>query len=89
VHFFGVWTDPDTALQKYCEERDDLQAGRIPRRFSAGKATTGDVVTLFLARSEQRMQAGELSAVSFLDYKFVGTLAIEHLSPTFAVFAIG
>ena len=34
VHFFGVWADPRAALQKYLDYRDDLQAGRIPRRLS-------------------------------------------------------
>ena len=35
VHFFGVWAEADTAIQKYLDERDDLQAGRIPQRLSS------------------------------------------------------
>jgi hypothetical protein len=30
THFFGVWGDPEAALQEYLRIRDDLQAGRIP-----------------------------------------------------------
>jgi len=29
--YFGPWSDPDAALQKYLDERDDSQAGRTPR----------------------------------------------------------
>ncbi len=37
VHFFGVWAEADTAIQKYLDERDDLQAGRIPQRLSSDR----------------------------------------------------
>ena len=32
LHYFGPWSDPDAALQKYLDERDDLQAGRTPQQ---------------------------------------------------------
>ena len=31
IHFFGVWEDPDTALQRYLGVAADLHAGREPR----------------------------------------------------------
>jgi len=31
IHFFGVWTDPDTAVQNYLQVAGDLHAGRKPR----------------------------------------------------------
>ena len=31
MHFFGIHGDTDSALAKYLNERNDLQAGRIPR----------------------------------------------------------
>jgi len=59
VHFFGVWSDPVAARDKYLDERDDLQAGRIPKRLSPGeKPTTADLVNSFLERSELRVKAG-------------------------------
>ena len=58
VHFFGVWADPDAALRKYLDERDDLQAGRIPRRLSAITLAVGDTVNLWLKRCDDLRVAG-------------------------------
>ena len=79
VWFFGKWDAPQAALEKYRDERDDLQAGRQPRRLSQGKPTTGDLVNAYLARCDEKVQAGELAAVTFNDYKAVGKLIIKGL----------
>src|ERR1700733_10586724 len=31
MHYFGPWSDPDSALAKYLEQKDDLHAGRKAR----------------------------------------------------------
>ena len=51
LHYFGKWADPDAALQRYVEERDDLYAGRKPRRKGEG-LTVKDLVNKFLACQE-------------------------------------
>ncbi len=64
--FFGFWGDPDAALKKYVQERDEIQAGRDPRRgFSAGRVPVGEltvaeVCNLFLARQKERSQRGDI-----------------------------
>ena len=78
VHFFGVWADPDAALAKYLNERDDLQAGRIPRRVVATTLTVGDTVNLWLKRCDDLRGAGELQPVTFSDYKRCGAVIVEH-----------
>ena len=78
MHFFGVWADPDAALAKYLSERDDLQAGRIPRRLSATTLTVGDTVNLWLKRCDDLRGAGELQPVTFSDYKRCGAVIVEH-----------
>jgi hypothetical protein len=32
LHYFGPWDDPDGAVKKYLEQKDDLHAGRETRR---------------------------------------------------------
>jgi len=60
VYFFGVWDDPAAALQKYVEQRDDLQAGRQPRRLSGDELTVGRLCNHFLFAKESRLLTGEL-----------------------------
>ena len=78
VHFFGVWADPDAALAKYLDERDDLQAGRIPRRLSATTLTVGDTVNLWLKRCDDLRGAGELESVTLNEYIRIGRQIVEH-----------
>src|SRR5689334_10795676 len=51
IHFFGVWADPDAALNKWIAEKDDLLAGRVPRLRKPGcrdTLTLEDLITRFL-----------------------------------------
>ena len=31
LYYFGAWADPEAALQKFVDQREDLYAGRTPR----------------------------------------------------------
>ena len=89
LHYFGKWADPDAALQRYVEERDDLYAGRKPRRKGEG-LTVKDLVNRFLLAKKARVDAGELALGTFGDqYKtckrvlsvFGGDRLVDDLAP--------
>lgn len=65
LHYFG--TEADAALNKYLEERDDLQAGKVPRKKSEG-LTLGHLVNRFLTTKQRFVDTGELAAVTWRDY---------------------
>ncbi len=72
VWFFGVWTEPDTALRKYLDEVDEIQAGRDPRktvvvRLSSTELTVSDLCNMFLERQEARVTSGEMTSRHFGD----------------------
>ena len=46
LRYFGSWDDPDAALQKYLDEKDDLHAGRTPRVTRDG-LTVADLCNRF------------------------------------------
>src|SRR5262245_53582619 len=66
-HYFGPWNDPQGALAKYLDQKDDLLAGRTPRVSGEG-VTVRDLVNRFLTVKQQRVQSRELSNRTFLDY---------------------
>ena len=65
IHYFGV--DANHALQKYLDERDALQAGRLPRQ-SANALTVRELVNRYLTYKESLVETGELSERTFHDY---------------------
>jgi integrase len=70
MHYFGLWTDPDAALQKYLEQRDDLHAGRTPRPHPDA-LTVKDIANAFLNAKQEALKAGELSPRTWADYRSI------------------
>src|SRR5262249_47587579 len=68
--YFGPWDDPDGALAKYLEQKDDLHAGREPKP-DAGELTVKELVNQFLNHRQGRVDASELSPRTWRDYKEV------------------
>ncbi|MEZ5942887.1 MAG: tyrosine-type recombinase/integrase [Planctomycetaceae bacterium] len=83
VHFFGVWDDPDAALQNYCDVRDDLQAGRQPAKSHG--STIRELVNSFLTRAKERHERSEISAKTFADYHMTSSLVVEYLGRNISV----
>jgi integrase len=68
MHYFGLWADPDAALKKYQEQRDDLHAGRAPRP-SADGLTVKELANAFLNHKQGLLSEGALSPRTWADYK--------------------
>jgi integrase len=68
IHYFGPWGDPDGALNKYLEQKDDLFAGRKPRPQVDG-FTVRDLCNHFLNSKRHLLDTRELTQRTFDDYK--------------------
>jgi integrase len=65
--YFGPWSDPEGALNKYLDQKDDLHAGRRPRAH-AGEVLVRDVLNHFLTAKKLLLESGELTARSWALY---------------------
>jgi hypothetical protein len=77
VHYFGPWSDPQAALDKYLEQKDALHAGKKPRDSEA--ATVKSVANAFLNAKRALLEAGELSPHTFANYKRAAVTLVPHL----------
>src|SRR4051794_30523709 len=56
-HYFGLLADPQAALKKYLDQKDDLYAGRTP---ATGEGTTlVSLVNQFLTSKKRKLQSKE------------------------------
>jgi len=60
LHSLGPWSDPDAALRKYPEQKNDVHAGRKVRA-DAGALTVKDMANAFLKHKSERARSGELA----------------------------
>jgi integrase len=67
LHYFGHWSDPQGALDKWLRQKDDLLAGRIAR--SRDGLTIRDLANQFLTVKRQLLDSRELAQRSFDDYQ--------------------
>jgi integrase len=68
VHFFGVWENPQAALQNYHAVAADLHAGRQPSvNVAQDAATVKDVCNHYLTFQHQKVLASHIKASSFDD----------------------
>jgi integrase len=69
VHFFGVWAEPEAALQRYHALAADLHTGRTPRASTLSHAgpTVKDACNSFLGWQKDKLDTGEIGARWFED----------------------
>ncbi|MGI6416181.1 MAG: tyrosine-type recombinase/integrase [Thermoguttaceae bacterium] len=66
LHYFGPWRDPDAALERWLDQRDDLMAGRRPRKKGDPDALTlADLVNRYLTAKKDAVASGEIVQSSF------------------------
>jgi integrase len=92
THFFGPWRDPNGAFRRYQMEKDDLEAGRQPRRAPAGLTdalTVQRMVGLFLDAKEINVQSGELEESTWKVYESFGERMIRVFGANTPVESLG
>lgn len=68
LHYFGPWSDPDGALKTWLDERDDLRAGRKPKRLGEDGPTLGYALDHFLSSKSLTLENGEIGQRSYNEY---------------------
>ena len=65
--YFGPWSDPEAALRRWLEQRDDLLAGRTPCPKADG-LTLRDLCNRFLTAKKHFADTGEIAPRTYADY---------------------
>jgi integrase len=77
LYYFGPWEDPDGALAKYLDQKDDLHAGRKPRDNKGG-FTIADLCDHFLNSKDRLVESGEIKPITRVDHGHTTDLIIDH-----------
>jgi integrase len=78
IHYFGPWSDPEGALKKYLEQKDDLHAGRVPREGRpTEEGTVKAVCNAFLNARKALLDNGELSPRTWTEYRNITDLLVQ------------
>lgn len=75
--YFGPWADPDAALNRWLNEKDDLLAGRKPRAKLPEGLTIRDLCNRFRSAKERAVESGELKPRSLADYAITCDRIVE------------
>lgn len=76
--YFGPWDNPQAALQKYLDERDDLHAGRTPRVKAADGLTIVNLCNRFLTEKKHLVDSRDLSETTFRNYYVTCERLVKH-----------
>ena len=75
--YFGPWGDPQSAVQLYDRQKDDLRAGREAREESIDGLSVHELVNRFLEFKDLQVQAGERTRGTFLNCRKSCLLAVR------------
>jgi hypothetical protein len=60
LHYFGTWADPQAALDKWLDQKDDLLAGRTPRTHADGLLVR-ELLNRFLTAKQHLVDTREIT----------------------------
>lgn len=66
TYYFGTWDDPESALQDYLDQTDELKAGRTPE--AKGGVTLREICNAFMRSKRTDLDVGKLSPRTFAGY---------------------
>lgn len=66
LHYFGPWSDPEGALRRYLDQKDDLYAGRTPRT-PCDSLTVRELLNRYLTAKKVLEESGEILPTTFTD----------------------
>jgi integrase len=78
LYYFAPWSDPDGALKKYEEQKEELHSGRKARPFPDA-TTIKDVCNHFLNSKKDMVDAGQLASVTFAGYRTAAEIVVSTL----------
>ena len=64
---FGALANPEAALAKFLDEKNDLYAGRVPRSKIEAGPTLRNLCNEFLTAKKDKLERGEITARTFYD----------------------
>ncbi len=80
MRYFGPWHDPHAAHRRYLIAKDDLEAGREPRREEPAGIdvlTVEKMVFMFLAAKKLKVESGEMVTGTWKLYEMYGDRMIR------------
>jgi len=85
LHYFGPWNAPETAEKKYLDAREYLQAGRRAPSPESDGCRLRELCNRFLTSKQSLLDSGEISSLTFYDYRRSCELMIDHFGKDAAI----
>ena len=90
LHYFGVWSDPEAALERLNFEYAYLKDGRVPPAVDVRDGCSIKLMcNQFLKHKEQALDCGDLSPRTFRDYYKVCKGLLDHFGESRLVSDLG
>ena len=86
THYFGAWTDPDAALAKYVDQKDDLPAGR--EIHNGDGLTVRELGNHFLRSKKRLVASGDLRQCTWDNYLRLCEAVVDAFGGTRSVLSI-